>query len=338
MQYRKLTGGAGENCKLRGYNGVRKGLAVGETTMFILHHYSMSTFSEKIRLMLGYAGVPWQSLPSPEMPPRPNIDPLSGGYRRIPVGQLGADIFCDSRVISAEIARLSGKPSLDPGNGSDWVQDYAARLEGDVFWAAVLSVSPGVAIRQLLRNVGIWKTLRFIKDRAGVSRNARVQLPSAKQARAIFTAHLEDLEQRLASDFLAGDLPSHLDFAAYHTLWFQQLLGETPLSTGLPVVADWYRRMSAFGHGQQVPITRQDAFAAARDNGPRPLPAGQAQDALIGSAVTVSPDDYALDGVQGTLVGSATDRWTVARETADFGLLHVHFPRRGFEVRAKASG
>lgn len=306
--------------------------------MFILHHYGMSPFSEKIRLMLGYAGVPWQSLASPEMPPRPNIDPLSGGYRRIPIGQLGADIFCDSRVISAEIARLSGKPSLDPANGSDWVQEYAARLEGEVFWAAVLSMSPGIAIRQLLRNVGIWKTLRFIKDRAGVSRNARVKLPSAQQARAIFTAHLEDLEQRVVSDFLAGDLPSHLDFAAYHPLWFQQVVGETPLPADLRLLARWYRRMSAFGHGQDVPITRRDAFAAARDNAPRPLAASHTQDALIGSAVTVSPADYALDGVQGTLVGSSADRWIVARETPEFGLLHVHFPRAGFEVRATAGG
>jgi hypothetical protein len=29
------------------------------------------------------------------MPPRPLLDPLTGGYRRVPVLQVGADIYCD---------------------------------------------------------------------------------------------------------------------------------------------------------------------------------------------------------------------------------------------------
>ena len=37
----------------------------------ILHHYPMSPFSEKIRAMLGYADVSWQSCITREMPPRP---------------------------------------------------------------------------------------------------------------------------------------------------------------------------------------------------------------------------------------------------------------------------
>jgi glutathione S-transferase len=306
--------------------------------MFILHHYSMSPFSEKIRLMFGYTGLPWQSLPSPEMPPRPNVDPLSGGYRRIPIAQVGADIFCDSRLISAEIARHCEIDALDPFRASDRVRDLARRLEGDVFWAAVLSVSPGASIRQLVRNVGIWSTLRFIKDRAGVGRSARVQLPSAGQARETFAAHLKDLEQRLENDFLEGSSPSHQDFAAFHTLWFRQVVGGASPPADLQRVAGWYRRMSGFGHGSQVTTSRQDAFAAARDNAPRPVPASHTTDALVGSVVTVSPSDYALDAVRGTLVGSSSERWILARETGEFGLLHVHFPRAGFELCAQSGG
>ena len=75
----------------------------------ILHHYPMSPFSEKIRLMFGYADMEWLSVISPESPPRPIVEPLVGGYRRIPVAQSGADIFCDSRLIADEIANL-GQP------------------------------------------------------------------------------------------------------------------------------------------------------------------------------------------------------------------------------------
>jgi hypothetical protein len=95
--------------------------------------------------------------------------------------------------------------------------------------------------------------------------------------------------------------------------------------------------MSAYGHGFPVTISREDAFAAARDQLPRPVPSADTVDALIGTAVAVSPDDYALDAVQGVLVGSSDERWIVARETAEFGLLHVHFPRAGFELRSQVA-
>ena len=61
---------------------------------WVLHHYEASPYAEKIRLMFGYTGLRWHSVISPPMPPRPNLDPLTGGYRRIPVAQKGADLFC----------------------------------------------------------------------------------------------------------------------------------------------------------------------------------------------------------------------------------------------------
>lgn len=301
--------------------------------MFILHHYSMSPFSEKLRLMLGYADVPWQSLPSPEMPPRPNVDPLSGGYRRIPIAQIGADIFCDSRLISAEIARESGKAALDPNHATNAERDYAATLEGDVFWGAVMSIGAGRTLKQLVRNVGVWKTLRFIKDRAGVGRTAKVVMPSARQAGEGFVQHLKDMEQRLQDGFLSGtSQPSHLDFAAYHTLWFQRAIGKVPMALTLPRVEAWYATMTGFGHGAVQAIKQQQAFDVATKATPREIPKDQTQDALIGVMVTIAPNDYALNGVVGTLVGCSAERWIVARETERFGLLHVHFPRLGFDL------
>jgi len=81
-------------------------------TDLILHHYPMSPFSQKTRSMLGYANLPWQSVITREMLPRPHLQTLAGGYRKIPVAQIGADIFCDSHSIASEIARLSDKPEL----------------------------------------------------------------------------------------------------------------------------------------------------------------------------------------------------------------------------------
>lgn len=303
--------------------------------MLILHHYPMSPFSEKVRLMLGYAGVPWQSLHSPEMPPRPNIDPLSGGYRRIPIAQIGADIFCDSRVISNEIALLANNPALNPALLKGELATYAARLEGEVFWAAVLSIPKGVTLRKLLRELGPWGTLRFLKDRARMGRTAKMKVPTAEQAAQVFDQHLAEVEQRLQADFLCGDVPEYVDFAAYHTLWFKLFVAQLPMPAELPKVEAWYQRMQAFEHGESQQISREEAFAAARDTAPRRVRPAYRQDPLIGTAVTVQPADYGLQGVDGVLVGSSPFRWIVRRETDDFGILHVHFPKAGFELQSK---
>src|SRR5262252_824558 len=76
----------------------------------ILHHYDVSPFSEKVRLLFGLKNLAWQSVIQPVIMPKPDLVPLTGGYRRIPVMQIGADVFCDSQVILAEIERRHPEP------------------------------------------------------------------------------------------------------------------------------------------------------------------------------------------------------------------------------------
>jgi hypothetical protein len=52
--------------------------------------------------------------------PKPQLLPLTGGYRRIPVLQLGADVYCDSQLIVRVLERLHPKPTIYPG-GSEGV-------------------------------------------------------------------------------------------------------------------------------------------------------------------------------------------------------------------------
>ena len=74
------------------------------------------------------------------------------------------------------------------------------------------------------------------------------------------------------------------------------------------------------------------AFAEARANEPRPLPASEEGAELLNCQVTVAPEDYGREPVQGLLVAQTSERFIVARETGEFGLLHVHFPRQGYVV------
>ena len=89
----------------------------------ILHHFEASPFSEKIRVIFGFKRIAWQSVLIPRIMPKPDLVPLTGGYRRTPVMQIGADIFCDTQIITREIERRFPEPTLFPGGngGVPWL-------------------------------------------------------------------------------------------------------------------------------------------------------------------------------------------------------------------------
>src|SRR5476649_1013261 len=80
----------------------------------ILHHYPMSPFAEKIRLVLGYKNLAWKSVIIPSIMPKPDLVALTGGYRRTPVLQIGADIYCDTALICDVLEHRQHSPSLHP--------------------------------------------------------------------------------------------------------------------------------------------------------------------------------------------------------------------------------
>ncbi len=80
----------------------------------ILHHYPQSPFAEKARLMLGFKGLSWQSVMIPSMMPKPDLNALTGGYRRTPVMQVGADVYCDTAMIARRLEQEKAAPALFP--------------------------------------------------------------------------------------------------------------------------------------------------------------------------------------------------------------------------------
>ena len=44
----------------------------------ILHHYDISNFSEKVRLILGFEELSWSSVQIPATAPKPDYTPLDG--------------------------------------------------------------------------------------------------------------------------------------------------------------------------------------------------------------------------------------------------------------------
>ena len=303
---------------------------------FTLFHYPLSPFSEKMRAMLGYAQLPWQSVAVKEMPPRPVLATLAGGYRKVPVAQLGADIFCDTHLIASEVAALSGKPLLAVEQCPEDVQAFVRETDMDIFLSCLLAGSGGGLLMKLVKNTSVIDTLKFLADRVAMGRKARIKAPSPRAAGAKLTAHLEGLEARLqAQPYLFGDEPCHADFSAYHSLWFVVDLAEKPLLVDFPKVREWYLRMRSFNQPEVTTLSAGQALINASQAEPRPLPANASDNPLLGQEVSLAPVDYGRDPVYGLLVAETPERWIIAREDPQVGTVHLHFPRQGFRVRAR---
>ena len=303
------------------------------TEQLILHHYDNSPYAEKIRLMFGLTNMQWQSLISPVQPPRPSVDPLTGGYRRIPVAQIGADIFCDTATIAPEVVRISGCADLDIATMNATARALMTRAEKEVFFAAIGAIHPLRVLTTMMLLMGPVGTVRFAKDRASLIKGGTVRPLPRSGAQQVLQSLLTDLETHLAHQpWVNGENASIADFSIYHPLWLHVSCSRRPLKAG-PRVTAWYQRVGETGHGQRKEINQQQAFDAAREAEPRALPASvECDSAMVGDTVNVAPQDYGLVPVTGTLAAVTDERIIIAREHADLGSLHVHFPRAGYSL------
>jgi len=295
----------------------------------ILHHYDTSPFSEKVRLMLGIKGAAWRSVIQPVIMPKPDLIPLTGGYRRIPVMQIGADVYCDSQAILAELERRFPDPPVV--RGTDW----AVNLWADRLWF-------NATVVVIFAEMGDAVPKDFIADREKLSGrpfDTGAMKAAAPFMRAQWRAYAAWLEDGLAgNDFLGCATPSLADVAAWMNVWW--LSGALPkvaddLMAGLDRTKAWRDRMRAIGHGRRSEMTPSDALRAAMGAEPGPDGGCDAHDPTglkRGDAVVVQADDYGRDPVEGMLVTLKRDRITLARECGELDMVHVHFPRAGYVV------
>ena len=298
----------------------------------ILYHYALSPYSEKIRTMLGYTGMSWESVIVREMPPRPQLNRLAGGYRRVPVAQIGADIFCDSRTIAAEIARIGGKADLALENCDREVQEFSDRLDSEFFLACFGAALGKNLMKKLLKTLSLMDFGRFMWDRINMGRKSSLQQMSRKQANAVAREHLERMERMLEGDFLFGDQPKIADFSAYHGLWFIQDVAGVSYIDNYPSVIAWMERIKAFGHGMRTEISAERAIEIATGQEARPFPTDSQDEKLIGELASISPSDYGKDPVKGVLVANLAYSWILQRRVNGSSTVHVHFPKQGFAL------
>jgi len=102
----------------------------------VLHHYPNSPFSEKIRLIMGYKSLHWTSVDIPVVMPKPDVVALTGGYRKTPILQLGADIYCDTALIADVLEAIAPAPTLYP-TGAAASRTLAQWADSTLFWTAI---------------------------------------------------------------------------------------------------------------------------------------------------------------------------------------------------------
>jgi glutathione S-transferase len=298
----------------------------------ILHHYPRSPYGEKIRLALGRKSLPWRSVEAPMVMPKPDLVELTGGYRRVPVLQVGADVYCDTHCIARALDRLYPDPPLSP-------RDQAAVEHAFSRWAETTFM---LAVHALFALGGVFPE-EFVEDRKRTmvppGMNLDMLKPVLPTRLLQIRANLARLEQHLADGraFVLGAEPSLADLSAFHPLL---LLAAHPrlgaLVAPLTRVSAWAERVRAIGHGKSTPLSSADAIAIARNAEPARfedepvLPDGM----RLGDRVLVLADEYGSGTVAGTLAASGLDEIAVRRQGERAGEVVVHFPREDYSVVA----
>jgi glutathione S-transferase len=299
----------------------------------ILHHYPHSPFSEKVRLMLGFKQLDWRSVRIPVIMPKPDLTALTGGYRRTPVLQLGADVYCDTALIARVLEDLRPSPTLFPAS-APLAPLLAQWADSALFWSVIPYATQPAGVPALFPGATPDDMKAFAQDRAPFTAGLKRQ--TVADATAALRHHLRALDAQLADAraYLFGAEPSVADFAVAHGLWFIRLAGPVAdILQPFSALSAWLQRMLAIGHGRSERMDSAAAIAvAAGAGGHAPVQVEPGLGFEAGQPVTVAPTDYGTDPVAGRLVGLTPDRVTLERSDERAGTLHVHFPRIGFQI------
>ena len=303
----------------------------------IFHHYPQSPIAEKIRITFGIMGMEWQSVQIPRIPPKPLLMPLTGGYRRTPVLQLGADIFCDSQTIAWQLGlQNSNAPAYQLSNKS------LELILGSFGEAILFSLS----VRVVLTNSMGKAPEEFIKDRGSLYfepgwtvEEMKNSLPSILlQLQAAFDLINHHLLEN--GPFINGDIPSYSDAVVQHCVWFLCGRWEGGIDFIKPFDAVCKQReaIASLGHGISHDISAEQALETATKNIPN-APMGInckfTGGLRRGQRVKIRPNGRTSDpDVIGALRYLDETVIIIDYEHEETGQVAIHFPVLGYQISA----
>ena len=303
----------------------------------LLHHYPLSPFAEKIRLILGYKKLNWQSVHIPMYMPKPDVVALTGGHRRTPFMQIGADIYCDTSLICDVLEHIAPTPTLYPDAVKGTARIVAQWADSLVFPVAMAYNFQPAGAAHVLANWSPEDVKVFVQDRTTM-RGGAPRMPAA-DAIGMYKSYLRRLSHMLEQHpFLLGDAPCVADFSAYHPTWYT-LRQVPPLADILnltPNVKDWLLRMEKWGHGTHTDISSAQALEIAHSSKPEDVSHESFIDhhgIALGSQVVITAESFGLEPSAGELMAATRTRYTIRRHDPRAGTVHVHFPRVGFVLK-----
>lgn len=289
--------------------------------------------------MFGIKGLAWRSVIVPSAMPKPDLMPLTGGYRRTPVMQIGADVFCDTQLIAEELERRFPEPSIFPDGNTglglalgSWAHGPYVVTSVAIYMGAADPFAGGLELPAHFHEdrKKMWKT-QFDTDALG---------PRLAGYRSQLDAHTDFINMQLADGrpFLTGERPGLVDLHAMWDPWFLQRFAPDEARRAyhrFPRIAQWLQRLEAIGHGRRAELDPGQALDVARQSEPLPTTGVDPHDAIgieTGARVCVSPTDYAEVKVIGELAGTTVRSVSIARHDPRVGDVVVHFPKIGYSV------
>lgn len=269
----------------------------------------------------------------PRIPPKPDVVALTGGYRRTPVMQIGADVYCDSLGIIQELERRYTDISLlDKEHGV--MQWGLSRWTDSELFEHAIRIVLGSQIDALDED--------FLKDRARLyfgpnwtkaSIAEGVEF-SLTQMRSSLNWMNESLRQN--GPYLNGQKPTVADAFCYYICWFvrgRYAQGPAMLDN-FECLPDWEKRIESAGHGHHENLESSQALQIANDATPTSLegmnPLSEAE-GLLGKKVAVVPaNDGGDPEVSGVLKLLSNDKLVLQRTHERVGIVNVHFPVTGY--------
>ena len=301
-------------------------------TGLILHQYAMSPYSKKVISIFAFKNLAWHAVEQPVIAPKPDLTPLTGGYRKIPVLQIGAHIYCDTKLMIREIEKRHPETALTPTELLG-----AAELIAD--WAdyRLFSHAAGPSIFE----IGNLVPKDFLADRAAMQRPEvlAAALP-VDHVKAQFVLDLQMINRQLeVTAFMLGERFTLADAATFHVLNFA--CNAPSLAEAVnkhTAIANWLQAIRDMGEGQRSDMEPAEALNIARDATPDYTPPADAiaDEALpVEQMIAIKPNDYGQEETVGEIVWATAEALAVKRSDEKVGDVLVHYPRLGYLFEAR---
>ena len=308
----------------------------------ILHHFEASPFSEKARLALGYKNLSWKSVIVPSISPKPDVVALTGGYRKTPFLQIGADIYCDTALICDVLEQLQPSPTFYPDSVNALARTLGQWADSTLFWSAVTYNRGPKGVGLNFSGATNELTRALFEDRKAMGFDMEWVRPA--DATTPYQTYVQRLSDMLDNQpYLLGKQPCIADFCAYHPLWMIYIRPPAVMDKLLltPRLINWLERMQAIGHGSREQLNSAQAIDIAAQTEPAALGQGYLQDEdfhdehriALGSKVTITAENFGLEPTHGVLVAATRTHFSLSRTDERAGNVHVHFPRIGYLLK-----